>query len=877
MQFNVLGPFEACRSGGPVQLSPKLRSLLAALLCRPNTAVAVDTLIDVVWGADPPPSAAGSLRIYVHHLRQAVGAHRIRREAAGLSLRVRPEELDATAFNRLATRGRACVVAGDVEAGAALLDEAMRLWRGPAYATLGDSPLVREEAARLNEQRQAVATELVEARLVLGQHAEVVGELESLVREHPSREDLRAQLMTALHRQGRTAEALATYRDACRSLADDLGLEPGPRLRRLAEAIRAGNLPESPPPTPAELPAAPATFTGRLAELSALEASMPAALVTGVPGVGKTALALHWSHRVADRFPDGQLYVDLRGHDEPLTASAALGRLLPRLGVAAGRVPADTDERCALFRSTVRERRLLIVLDNAVSAEQVRPLVPAGPGCAVVVTARRRLAGLVADGFRFVPLGVLTDDETIALLSDVIGADRIAAEPAAARRLARLCDRLPLAVRIAAAKLATRPAWTLAELAERLTGEHGRLDQLHGDDWHVRASFELSYRDLPPRLRTAFRRLGLLDAPAGVAPWTLAALLDTDADDAEELAERLVDAQLIQPLGTDAAGQPRYRFHDLIRLYAAERAEIEEPPAELTAAVRRAYERLVRGLSSGPADWLRSERHTVAAAMADATGRGLDELSWRLAVGTTRLRPVPVSVGLRLDSVPGSVSRQHTLLFERLGHARERVMRLGRSAIREHRLGQPGWSRPADLRQAQALLAEADDVTAAAYDLGRLATAALRASRAGEAIDLLDEAAALVPANVRQLRIMFLRAIRAFYVHQGRAGEAVHLAARTVELARAFGDPRSEPGAVRGLAEAQLAAGDRDAAWSTVDSAIRLARQTGQRKAEGRALLTLADIDAEHSADHLNAAATVFAAAGADEWHRSTLLRVATG
>ncbi|MQA97202.1 MAG: AAA family ATPase [Streptosporangiales bacterium] len=451
----------------------------------------------------------------------------------------------------------------------------------------------------------------------LGRHAAVVADLTAFVAEFPYRERLRAQLMMALHRQGRSSEALDVYREGRRLLVDELGLEPGRELAEAERAVLAGE-PDEPDGArperdlaaarpagprrpswsrPAELPLAASAFIGRRAELAALDAlpevgegdPLPLCVVSGPAGVGKTALALHWAHSAVASFPDGQLYADVRGYDAeaaPTAPALLLERFLRTMGVPAERIPAEHEAREALFRSTPQGRRVLIVLDNAASSAQVRPLLRGAPGRLVLVTARRRLEGLVAgEGARSLTLDLLTAGEAVELLRAVAGPERVARDTEAAVRLGALCDRLPLALRIAGARLVARPRRRLATLAGRLAEQGHRLAELAVDDRAVRTGFGVSYDDLAggPAARM-FRLLGLLDVP-DIAPAVAAALANVSELQAEDLLETLVDMHLVE-----TPSPRRYRMHDLLRLFARERAAVEETAEERGRAVRRALD-----------------------------------------------------------------------------------------------------------------------------------------------------------------------------------------------------------------------------------------------------------------------------------------------
>lgn len=676
-RFSILGPLEVAVDGRPVHMGgPKVQTVLAALLLADQRVVTVDRLVDHVWGDDPPASARNLVQTAVWHLRQALlqaGGDAGLIETAGPGYRLRAEHLDS----RQAEVNLDLARQAEPDRAVTLLRETLALWRGPVLPGI-ESPALRAAASPWEELRLKVMEDWAELELELGRHRELVGELGAFVADHPLRERARGQLMLALFRSGRQAESLQIYEHGRAVLDRELGLEPGQALREVRDAILRDEpaVRRRAAASPAQLPPLVSAFTGRGRELDALDAlldheegarELPLCVVHGFAGVGKTGLAVTWAHRVAGRFPNGQLFANLRGHDRqasPLRPEAVLARFLRALGVPGERIPAGLDERTALFRSMLEGRRVLILLDNAASAAQVRPLLPgAAPSC-VVVTSRSRLSGLVVqEGARSIGLDLLTAEEAEEMLARVVGDARLSRERAAARRLVQLCDRLPLALRIAAAKLISRGSWTVAGMADRLQSERGRLDELHQDEIEVRGSFTLSYRDLPQVAKLAFRRLGLLDLPGGFAAWTVAALVDVPLPEAEELCEQLVDAQLAQPLGSDVAGQSRYGFHDLIRLFSRERAHAEEDQDTRAAVIVRAMSCLLflveqarqregRGpgeltLRGGaprwqpvsaavdplPGDhiaWMDAERSTIVAAVEQCAMLGLTEMAWEL-------------------------------------------------------------------------------------------------------------------------------------------------------------------------------------------------------------------------------------------------------
>ncbi|MEV6343797.1 BTAD domain-containing putative transcriptional regulator [Actinoplanes sp. NPDC051851] len=592
----LLGPVDVLTDDGrPRQLRGVRRKALLTILALPaGRVVASRRLIELMWRDAPPPAVGNALQRHVSHLRTIVG----RREAIvarppGYLLDLGPEPTDVGVAERLV---RDAARATRPEDRLDRLRSAVRLWSGPSLAELRDLPWFDDQARRLDETLLRARTELLTVRLELGHGPRMLTELEALAAEHPWHEEIAGLLMRALYAAGRQTEALAVYQRLRKALNEELGIDPGPGLRDLEAAVlRQDPALTAPPPAvvspvppavvPAQLPLAVAGFTGRDADLATLDrlAAEPGAVViAGTPGVGKTALAVQWAHRVAARFPDGQLYVNLRGYDpeQPVPAAEALAGFLRALGVAGRDVPLGLDERAARYRTALSGRRVLIVLDNAGGAEQIRPLLPGAPGCVAVVTSRDSLAGLVAlDGARRLDLGLLPAADAVALLRRLIGA-RVTGEPVAAERLAELCARLPLALRIAAERAAAEPDGSLATLVKTLGDEQRRLELLDAEGEirsAVRSVFAWSYHRLPPDAAGAFRAVGLhpggdFDAPA------IAALTGHDVAYATRLCARLARAHLIQPHGTG-----RYVIHDLLRLYALGLSPVIERPAALAA------------------------------------------------------------------------------------------------------------------------------------------------------------------------------------------------------------------------------------------------------------------------------------------------------
>jgi DNA-binding SARP family transcriptional activator/tetratricopeptide (TPR) repeat protein len=780
MRFRILGHLEVQGPDGWTAISAaKWRSLLACLLVRPGQLVSTESLIFELWGDNPPSTANNMVSIYVHRLRKEVigdaEGRVLVRQAPGYLLRVTPDDVDIQVFEALVGQGRSELAARRADRAAELLGEALGLWRGPLLADVPASPALVTAAERATEL-WLDATELrIEADLACGRAAQVVAELRGLVGDHPMRERLWALLIRALDEAGRRAEAFEAYALARRTIADELGVEPGSELQRLyadllaadessasgtsASATRGPRRAAAVPPRPgsagaaspgkgsadgggatpsADAAGAPGQTTaaapgadadadggavrsradspgsiaiGTIADPGSLEAAAPAApdpapgsgpviprptqlptdigdftgretpaeqlcalllgadptsspgavpiaVVNGAGGLGKTTLAVHAAHRVRAQFPDGQLYVDLLGASaQPAQPGEVLARFLRDLGLPGDQVPAHDDERAALYRTRLTGRRVLILLDNARDAAQVRQLLPGSSSCAVLVTTRNRTPDLVST--RFVDLNVLEDAEALALFARIVGDDRAAAEPDATAEVLVACAGLPLAIRICAARLAARRQWRVSTLAGRLRSEHRRLDELRIGDLAVRASFRVSYDSLRPTAgggdpALVFRLLGLWQGPS-ISLGAAAALIGAPEDVIADALEALVDANLLESPAPDW-----YRFHDLLRVYATERAQAEESEAGRAAAVGRLLGWYLSSAEAAadtvsphryrvarepgpqehpvviPADteealaWYDGEKANVVAATRQAAAAGLHEIAWRL-------------------------------------------------------------------------------------------------------------------------------------------------------------------------------------------------------------------------------------------------------
>ncbi|WP_436756876.1 BTAD domain-containing putative transcriptional regulator [Streptosporangium sp. V21-05] len=886
VRFGVLGALRVVEGERDLTPGPaKHRTLLAALLLRPGRTLTVDRLIAEVWGEEPPASAEPVLRVYVSALRKVVGG--IRTVPGGYLLDVDPDEVDAHRFERLVTANRRARDAGRTAEAADGLRAALALWRGPALGGVDSAELRRAYAVPLEELRLTALEERVELDVALGRGAEVTGELRALVASYPLRERAWAQLVLALGQAGRRPEALAAYREARRLLVGELGLEPGPELREAHGRVLAGGTPAR--TVPNETPPDIADFTGREHVLDWIRRSVPVAgnapvhlVLHGPAGTGKSAVAVHAAAGLD--FPGGRLHASLGTR----TPGAVLEDLLRSLGHPRGAVPADPAERTRLYRSLVSGRRLLVVLDDAADEAQVRPLLPAGPGCLTLVTSRSPLSGLeAARGFE---LGVFGVDESVEMLARVAGERRVRAEPREAARIAVLCGGLPLALRIAGSRLARRPSWTLEHLAGRLEDERGRLDELSAGDLAVRGSLALGYRALPDRERLLLRRLGALSA-THVAPWAATAVLGEPAD---RSLEALAEAGLLRARGLDASGQERYDRHDLTRLYAAERLAAEEgPPARVLAAAtgeildraRRARAlllpaepgsgRTVARTAEQAADldtarlresarWLAAERGFLVATVADLERAGLDEATWRLAFYLTPFFELGahhedwhavVELGLRAA--------------RRTGHRHAEALLLRSQA--DLRRAEGRMEEAADLLRRALPLAEAHEVPRTRHRLGlvRLAqgrrpeaeacfVACLAAfSAMGDRRGRADALRAL--GGSRQAEDLLRESLAAYrelgdprgeaavsldlaglHLDRERPSEARERAERGLGLARRLGDRLPEAAGLVLMARVALAEGRPDAARGAAEEALGTFREYADRRGVARALLTLA-------------------------------------
>nr|WP_165977789.1 BTAD domain-containing putative transcriptional regulator [Nonomuraea diastatica] len=618
LSFNVLGPLEVYARGRLVGVgSPKHRVLLATLLLKAGSPVSNRELAVAVWGSHQPESPRRAVQLIVSRLRTLLGGASIATCTDGYLMDIRPERLDLGRFRYWLEQADLAASRSDLDMEAAALAEALVQWRGEPLVDV-PSDLLKQHVARLAEQRLQALERRIDVELRLGHHLDLVDELLEATTQNPLRERFWAQRMTALHRSGRRAEALEVYHMGRQHIVAELGIEPGDEMRRL-QGLILGHVPtdqDNPAvmlPVPRQLPSELPVFVGRKREIAELDRlitgeereSRPAVLISGTAGVGKTALALHWSRRAADQFPDGQLWVDLHGYDHrPMTSpEQALKSFLHALGVPEMAIPPDLDSRSALYRSLMDGRQALVVLDNARTAEQVRPLLPGSPCSAVIVTSRSQLTGLVAaECAHAMVLNVLSRHDSREMLIKRLGADRINAEPAATQRMVEQCARLPLTLAIAAARAAQQPHQSLQALADRLQATQESLDEFTDSDAAIdlRAVFSWSYRTLSKPAARLFRLLGLHPGTDVTAP-TVASLAAVPLDEVRPLMNELTGAHLLTEYATS-----RYALHDLLHLYAAELARVHDSRADQEAALRRvrAHYRNIEPLPGSPADAL---------------------------------------------------------------------------------------------------------------------------------------------------------------------------------------------------------------------------------------------------------------------------------
>ena len=866
MDFCLLGPLTVRVDGVVVPIPKgKQRALLAALLLHAGRTVTADQLAELLWGPAPPPSAAVTLQNYVKRLRRSFGPgrDRIMTQPSGYLIDVQPGELDVSAMSEELAAANSAAQAGDWTEVSKRAAAALARWRGAALCDVDLGGLALQEVPRLTEQRFRARELRIEAGLQLGRHSDLIPEAQQLTVDAPLHEHLHALLMHALYLSGRRAEALRAYQRARNVLVKELGAEPGRELQALHQRILADDpaLIPDPPAAPAsdrhavlaprELPAAVAGFTGRDSELTAMTGlaaaasggAAPTVLVTaigGTAGVGKTALAVQWAHEVAWQFPDGQLYVNLRGYDpgQPMQATDALAGFLRALGVPSRDIPQAESERAARYRSLLSGRRILVLLDNARDADQARPLLPGTPGCIAVLTSRDALPGLVArDGAQRLDLDLLPLADAVRLLRTLIG-ERVNAEPAAAAALAACCCRLPLALRVAAELAAARPAASLASLTGDLADQQQRLDLLDaGGDVRtaVLAVFSWSYRYLEAASARVFRLVG--DHPGtDFDAYAVAALAGITAPQAGKLLDLLCRASLIQP-----AGPGRFGMHDLLRAYARKLTATDDSPAERQEAMNRLIDYYLHSVGTAMLTLYPAAQQRWPVSPHPATQRPdlADPAAARAWLdaelpGLVAVARLAASIGL-----PGPATRLAATLFRYLdtgGHYAE--------AITIH-------------SQARLAATQAGDRSAEAEALINLAIAEARQCRHEAAISHFEESLALYrETGDRAGEARALGNLGIAFLRQGRYQQASAHLRRALPMYRDAGNRSSEASALDNLGLACLRQGSYRQAAAYLQEALDLARDIGSRSSEARALTNLGDVDMrrnryEQAFDHI--------------------------
>lgn len=866
LRVGLLGPFVVEADGAPADVGPaKQRCLLALLALRPAVPVGNEEIVDFLWGERPPASCVNLVHTYASRLRRALETHgsdvRVESVRGGYRLTADSEALDLLRFEELASAARS----GGTE-GRQKYEQALDCWRGPVLS--GMLGALRRHPAALAAERRRLQVALEYADVTLAEGCCDAERLHRVADAEPLHEGLHARLMLALAAGGQQAAALQVFDGIRRRLDDELGVEPGEELRD-AHLRVLRNEAGRPTPTgttkPAQLPADVAGFVGRTEDLERLDAAadragpMPIVSIVGAPGVGKTALAVRWAHRVAERFPDGQLYVNLRGYDaaSPMTPIEALARFLRALGVRAEQVPVDEDEASALYRTLLADLKVLVVLDNASSARQIDPLLPGSPTCAVVVTSRDALTGLTAaHGARRVSLDVLQPPEAHRLLAAVIGDERASAEPEGVAALARTCGYLPLALRVVGADLDAQPHTSADAYAEDLSG----AAEIAGGD-AVRAAFDLSYERLDPDAQRVFRLLGVAPGP-DFSTDAVAAIAGQPPADARRIAARLVAASLLQPV----PGR-RYRFHDLLRDYAATRAGDASAPTERSAAMARLYDlylsaadsacrtlypgeyRLTRVAESASAsqlppfsgpedalDWLDRERANLRDAIIAAPSLDLPEFSWRLV---DALRGYLWGRGCGTDML--SACQAAVRVAKHSGDRVAEASMLDVLGIIHYNHSE--YDRAAECHStARDLNFGLGDRRAEAYSLHQLGQAFAQSGRTREQLRCHQRALELSQLEDDQEgQARDLKCLGSALETLARHEEAQTAAEQALEISRRLGDPIQEARVLHMIGVVRHSIGDPAGAVELYVETLRLARSLGLRHGEAAASICLAD------------------------------------
>jgi tetratricopeptide (TPR) repeat protein/DNA-binding SARP family transcriptional activator len=933
VEFRLLGPVEVWAAGGCLEMGPpQQRAVLAALAVDAGRPVFRGTLLDRIWSGRAPEGAASALYAHINRIRRLLAAGaaggepvRLARRSGGYVLEVDPEDVDLHRFRQLALAARDRQRPDDERA--RLLREALDLWRGEPLADLpGEWPARMRHS--WEEERLDAAVAWAQAELRMGRPDEVIGPVRELVAGQPLKERPIGVLMQALAAAGRGAEALECYAIARSRLREALGAEPGQELQSVHLAILKGERPAAPKgegpvpgsasrsaplPVPAQLPSDVHGFTGRNDELDELDrllikegdqsTAVVISAVAGTAGVGKTALAVRWAHRVRDAFPDGQLYVDLRGYgpDRPIPAEKALARFLANLGVAGPDIPLDVDDRAARYRTEINRRRMLVVLDNAASVEQIRPLLPGTPTCSVVVTSRDSLPGLVAlHGGCRLDVDLLPLPDAVTLLHTLIG-ERVEAEPEAATTLATQCARLPLALRVAAELATTRPTTPLADLVRELADQAQRLQRLDaGGDPRaaVRVVFSWSYKHLPADAARAFRLAGLHPG-SDLDVYAAAALTNTTVDGARRSLDVLARAHLVH-----LTGPGRYGTHDLLRAYACDLANSQDSEADRRTALTRLFDYYLAAAASArdarsPAERRQRPRISPAGSPTPPVADPAAALAW---LDAERPNLVAVCTHTAAHGWPGHTIRLATTLFRYLDSgahfpdalsihtdARNAASQTGDRAAEAYALANLGVVHMRQGRYEQAaehyqgalpLFRETGDRVGEARTLTHLGLVNWRqgryqqaAERHGQALTRYRETGTRV-GEANALSNLGLVSWR-----QGRYREAAEGHRQALLLYRETGHRFGEANALANLGVVYLRQGRYEQAADDLRHALTLFRETGNRVGVGYALANLGVVNLrqgryEQAADDLRHALTIFRETGNRDGEAEALNRM---
>ncbi|HCT75288.1 MAG TPA: hypothetical protein DGT23_01570 [Micromonosporaceae bacterium] len=843
VELRILGPLQVHTEDGQLHLVGQRQvKMLAVLLLAPNQVVAMDRLIDAVWDDNPPATAKRQLQNSLSALRQQFAdppKWSVVSDGPGYRLRVPTDELDVLVFQETVGQAQPHTESDPAEA-VRLLRSALSLWRGPALDGL-TGQAIEAGAARLNEARLAVLEQCLSLELLLGRSTEVIGELVELVGSQRLREPLVGLLMQALHASGRQAEALDAYHRLRTDLAEELGIDPSPRLQRLHTAILRNEIGELDPlrekdsrAAPRQLPAAVQHFVGRNPELKELTrllddsgevcGTVVISAIAGTGGIGKTTMALHWAHQVAPRFPDGQLYVNLRGFDptgSPMSVAEAIRGFLDAFNVPVAQLPASLDAQAALYRSLLADRRVLIVLDNARDADHVRPLLPGSANCLVVVTSRSQLTGLVVtEGARPLTLGLLTVAEAHEMLARHLGPERLAGQLAAAEELIAHCARLPLALAIVAARAAEQPTFPLATFVAEVANARSRLDALDTGDHttQIRAVFSWSYDQLSLSAAKLFRLLGLHPGPDISLP-AATSLLGIRIGQTRLLLTELARAHLVSE---HVPG--RYTFHDLLRAYATEQAYAHDSEEEQREAVHRMHDHYLHTATRATIQ-LEARRALIKLdeVRSDVT---LEEITGRIEATAWLTAERPVLVGVVDDAVATGFH----------SHAWQLAWTL---AVYFHRQGHwLDWARTH--RAALDAAREMADRSAEAYAHRGVARANLRLDHRDEArahlqhaLSITEEVGDHAGQAHTHLDLAWLAELRLEY------SEALHHAERALELHVQAGHRTGQANALNGVGWYHALLGRYEEAIDYCQQALTLNRELKAREAEAAALDSL--------------------------------------